>query len=283
MNNIKTSLVLEGGGMRGAYTAGALSWLIENNIEFDNAYGISTGAVYLCIFLLKDLNNLFNYSVDYIRDKNVIGIKSIIKCGHVVNYDYLFNHLIKDVSKFSMDKLHNVRTNAKIGVYELNENKTIYHDVKNVSFDELKAACTLPLLGKTVNIGNRKLLDGGITDMIPINQSIKDGCNRHLIITTKPKNYVRKPSNKFVVSIMKARYQFSNIGNDYSIRHLNYNKQISAINDLVNKNEALYIPPSKPSNVTRLGGSRDELMFLFNLGKQDMENKKEEILKLFKK
>ena len=90
------------------------------------------------------------------------------------------------------------------------------------------------------------MLDGGITDMIPVEQAVKDGCNRHLIITTKPTNYVRKPSSKFVVAVMKLRYKSSNIGNDYNIRHLNYNKQISIINDLVNKKEALYIPPSKP-------------------------------------
>lgn len=284
MKKYKTSLVLEGGGMRGAYTAGALSWLIDNNIEFDNAYGISTGAVHLTNFLTKNVKNLFEFSVDYIRDNNAIGLKSILRCGHLVDYDYLFDEIMMKIAHFDFSELKKIKTNAKIGTYELKTGKTEYHPVQELKLEELKAACTLPLLGKLVKLGDRQMLDGGITEMIPINESIKDGCEKHLIITTKPGDYVRKPSSKFVVEIMKLRYKdCPNIGNDYEIRHHNYYKQISTINKLVEEKSALYIFPSKPSNVTRLGGSREDLVELYNLGRADMEAKKDEIFALLGK
>ena len=267
--------------MRGAYTAGALSWLIDNGIEFDNAYGISTGAVHLCNFLLKNKKNLFDFSTKYIADKGAIGIRAIARCMHLVDYDYIFNNLLSNVAKFDFDELKKVKTDAKIGVYELSSGKTEYHSIQNLQKEELKAACTLPLLGQIAKIGDREMLDGGITDMIPIEQAIKDGCNKHIIITTKPGDYVRKPSNKLVVGIMKLRYpNCPSISSDYNIRHHNYYIQISAIKNLVEEKNAIYIYPSKTSKVSRLGGSTAELEELYELGRSDMEANKKEIFSL---
>lgn len=284
MNKNKTALVLEGGGMRGAYTAGALSWLIDNNIEFDNAYGISTGAVHLTNFLLKNKENLFNFSVDYIRDKNAIGLRSILRCGHLVDYDYLFDYLMIKKVGFDIKELNSVKSNGKVGVYELKSGKAEYHKVQDLKVEELKAACTLPLLGKTVKLDDRKMLDAGISEMIPVEEVVKDGNEKILVITTKPGDYVRKPSSNLVVQIMKLRYkECPNIASDYKIRHKNYYKQIDMINNLVKGNNALYIYPSKGSNVTRLGGSREDLVELFELGRSDMEARKEEIFALLGK
>ena len=122
MNKLK-SLVLEGGGMRGAYTAGALTWLIDNNIEFDNAYGISTGAIHLCNFLLKDKKLLFDFSTKYITDKKAIGIRALFRCGHVVDYDYLFNEVIEKQTCFDIKALNTTNSSGNVGIYELeNEN-----------------------------------------------------------------------------------------------------------------------------------------------------------------
>lgn len=284
MKKLKTALVLEGGGMRGAYTAGALSWLIDNNIEFDNAYGISTGAVHLCNYLLKNKKNLFEFSTKYINDKAAIGLRAIMRCFHLVDYDYLFNNLMLKVCKFNFDELKDVKTDAKIGVYELSSGKPEYHPVQNIVVEELKAACTLPLLGKIARIGNRQMLDAGISDMIPIEQAIKDGCNRCLVITTKPEGYVRKPSKKIVVWVMKLRYRnCPNIAKDYNIRHHNYYKQLDMITERVKAGDATYICPSKKSSVSRLGGSEESLQELYNLGYSDMEARKDEIFEILGK
>lgn len=284
MKKVKTSLVLEGGGMRGAYTAGALSWLIDNNIEFDNAYGISTGAVHLCNFLLKDKKKLFDVSTKYIADENAIGLKSILRCGYLVDYDYIFNNLLVGVVGFDIKKLKDIKTDGKIGIYELKSGMAEYHSVKDLDIEELKAACTLPLLGKMAKLGDRQMLDAGISKMIPIEEAIKDGCDKHIIITTKPGDYVRKPSNKAVVEIMRLRYaDCPNIAKDYEIRHRNYYIQISSIKNLVEEGKALYIYPSKSSKVSRLGGSQEELAELYELGRSDMEARKDEIFKLLGK
>lgn len=279
--NKKISLVLEGGGLRGAYTAGCLSWLIDEGIEFDSAYGISTGAVHLCTYLFKNKEWLFEMSTKYIPSKSNIGIGGILKEGQIVSY----SHMLKNIEDKLGFKVENLKTNvkAKIGFYDLELGKTIYLPIEKIDSDLLKAACSLPLLGKITKKDGRLYLDGGISDMIPIKESINDGNTKHLVITTKPIDYTRKPAKKFVVNLMSKAYKMCpNIGHDYKIRHLNYNDQIGIIKELVDKGDAFYRYPTGEVKVTRLGGSKKDLEDLFNMGRSDMEKSREEVYKLLK-
>ena len=283
MGKNKTSLVLEGGGLRGAYTAGALSWLIDNNIKFDCGYGISTGAVYLINFLMKSKENLHDFSTKYINDDRIVGLRSFLDSGRIVDYDFLFDELLPQGLNFDLSPMKHIKEKGKIGLYSLNQGKTIFKSTKNCDSQLLKAATSLPVLGKIVKYEDEEYFDGGITEMIPINEAIKDKCDNFLIITTKPADYVRKPAKSFVVWLMKKMYpQCPQISIDYKNRHLNYQKQIELIKQLQKDHKAIYMYPSKHSKVTRLSGTVEQLEELYNIGYQDMENRKDEILKMFK-
>jgi len=280
----KISLVLEGGGMRGAYTAGCLSWLIDEGIEFDAAYGISTGAVHLSSYLLKNKDYLLKASTEYIAAKDVIGVKAFFKEARAVAYDYLFDHYIDDVMKMDFDKLRATPVDAKIGLYDLAVDKTVYIPIKEITKDKLKAACSLPVISKIVHTEGHSYLDGGITDMIPIFPSVNDGNDAHLIITTKPYDYVRKPSTKFVCNVMKMLYPKNlQISKDYAIRHENYYKQINLIQDLEKQGKAFYRYPTEKVEVSRLRGDKEDLLKLYELGRKDMEASKEDIYKVLGK
>ena len=278
----KVALVLEGGGLRGAYTAGCISWLIDNNIHIDNAYGISTGAWHMCCFLHNNTALEKDLSINYINNKENMGLKAIFSGEGIFSFKNLLKQLTEKTA-FNLESIKNTNVNAKVGLYNLNEGKTMYYPVKDITMDHLVAACSLPLLSKIVDINGTKFLDGGITEMIPIDEAIKDNNDSYIVITTKPADFVRKPSNKFVVWIMKKIYKnYKSIGEDYDVRDTNYYKQISTIKKLSNQGLALYRFPSKSSNVTRLKGTKAELEELYNLGYQDMENSKERILQLCK-
>lgn len=280
----KVSLVLEGGGMRGAYTAGCLSWLIDEGIEFDCAYGISTGAVHLTSFLMKNKQFLYEMATDIIADKSLVGLSPLLREKTLVGYQYLFSHFLKDQLHFDIkDIIGKTKTLAKYGVYDLEKGETVYFELKDMNMELLKAACSLPILGKAVKVGNHEYLDGGITKMIPIEEAIKDGCSDHLIITTKPIDYVRKPAKPFIVNLMKNTYKnCPSISVDYDNRHLNYNKQIEIIKGLTSANHAVYRYPTQDLKVSRLKGDKKELRKLYELGREDMEADRENIYKLFK-
>ena len=265
--------------MRGAFTAGALSWFIDHDIDFDAAYGISTGALHLSSYLLKDKEFLYNCSTYYLPDKNSVGIRALFKEGRLVSYEYLMNTL-KDKG-FNVENLSDYQRLAKIGLYDLGEGKTIYMPIQEMTMPLLKAACSLPIIGKVEVYNDHRYLDGGITKMIPIEQAIEDGCDRFFVIATKPLDYIRKPANGIVKLLMKICYpDCPSILEDYKVRHLNYQKQISLIQELVSDEKAIYMCPSRKTKVTRLGGSHEELDELYKMGYQDMENRKEDILKL---
>lgn len=279
--NKKISLVLEGGGMRGAYTAGCLSWFIDEGIEFEGGYGISTGALHLTAFLFKNANWLKTISTEILPAKDTIGIGAFLKEGQIVAYKHMFERVINQTG-VNPDKLK-TNTKAKIGLYDLNVGETVYIPIEKLNYRLLIAACSLPLLGKVTKEDGHNYLDGGITKMIPIEEAIKDGYEKHFIIATKPLTYVRKPAKEIVVKLMKAAYKgCPNISKDYKVRHLNYQKQIALIKELVNDGKAIYRYPSGEVKVTRLGGKKEDLVDLFNMGRADMENMREEIYNFLK-
>ncbi len=270
--------------MRGAYTAGCLSWLIDEGIEFDYAYGISTGAVHLTSYLFKNKDFLYEMSTEVIAEKSVQGLPALLREGSFVAYNRMFNYYLKGKMGFDIkDVIGKTKTKAKYGVYCLNENKTIYLDLKDMNMTLLKACCSLPIIGKVVKYEDKEYLDGGITKMIPIEEAINDGCSDHLIITTKPIDYVRKQAHPFVVKLMSWVYKkCPQISIDYANRHLNYNKQIALIKELEESGHALYRYPTKESKVSRLGGDKEELRKLYELGRSDMENSRKQIYNLIK-
>lgn len=266
--------------MRGAYTAGCLSWFIDEGIEFDGGYGISTGALHLVTFLSKNKEYLKTISTEILPSKDAIGLGSIIKEKQIIDYNKMFERVTK--LGFDLNKIE-TKTKAKIGLYDLGVGKTIYMPFEKLTYKLLIAACSLPLLGKVTKDNGHEYLDGGITDMIPIEESMRDGYTKHFIIATKPLTYERKPANKFVVKLMKAVYKnCENIGKDYEVRHVNYVKQISLIKTLVEKGEAIYRYPTGEVKVTRLGGKKEDMIDLFNMGRSDMEKQREEIYSFIK-
>ena len=151
---MKKGLVIEGGGLRGAYTAGALTWLIDNEIKFDYGVGISIGALYLGAFLTANKRLLKEYAINLASDKDNVGIKPLLKHQTLVGYDDVFKKINQDGYKIDVKGLNQSTTKAEIGVYDLNSCETVW--ITNHEFDQdnlfIKAACTLPMFGRKVNI-----------------------------------------------------------------------------------------------------------------------------------
>ncbi|MDD2591430.1 MAG: patatin family protein [Erysipelotrichaceae bacterium] len=279
---MKKGLVIEGGGLRGAYTAGALTWLIDHDIMFDYGVGISIGALYLGAFMTKNKALLKEYSINLAGSKDNVGIKPLLKEGSLVGYDNVFKQVVNNPYHIDIEALNNCEVLSQIGVYDLSVCETIWIDNDQIDKDSLfiKAACTLPMFGHKVNIDGKDYLDGGITTMIPIEQSIKNGNQKHFVITTKPANYVRKPYSKFVLWLFKVVYhRYPKLAKDIAKRDKAYYDERNKIKELENAGSALHIYPSKDSGVTRFGGNKEQLSELFELGYNDMETNKEKIMK----
>lgn len=283
----KIGLVLEGGGMRGAYTAGALAWLNDNNITFDYSAGISSGAVYLSCFLVGDKHSPYNMSVYYASSDECVGLKAFRREGYYVAYKYIFEECL--LGKEHMDirpLIENPEVIMEVGAYDLSEGKTVFFN--NHELDPelvlLRGTCALPVASAVVEYNGRRLLDGGITKMIPIERALEMGCTKCMVITTKPKDYVRKPASPIVKFLMKRIYrECPQAAKDYEVRHINYYRQMDIIRGLVEEGRGLYILPSENVKVSRFHGDIENTKRLYALGYSDMEARKEEIFRFLEK
>lgn len=281
----KTGLVLEGGGMRGAYTAGALTWLIDNGIDFDYGAGISSGAVLLYAFAEKRKDTMYRIVIDYMADPAIVGVRALLNEGYYVAYRKMFHKYLRNVEQFTVQPVKDGHMNIEVGAYDLEQGETVWFtpDDMDDDLEILRGTCSLPIAAEIVDVNGRRLLDGGITKMIPIERSVEQGVTRHLVITTKPEGYVRKKGPKIINDMMKVIYKdYPQVAADYAVRHINYYKQIQLIEELEGKGQAMMIRPSRTVAVNRWKGEPDKLKELYELGIRDMEDRKEEIIRFLK-
>jgi len=277
----KTGLVLEGGGVRGAYTSGALAWLNDNDIRFDYGAGISSGAVYLCCYWMKNKDIPYHMSVKYAADPENVGIRALMKEGYYVAYKHVFQDDLIGKEHMSIQPLKDEKANIEVGAYDLNQGKTVFFTPDDMEDDLelLRGCCSLPVASAIVETKGYQLLDGGITKMIPIERALEQGCTKTMVITTKPAGYVRKPAAPAVKVLMRLMYpKYPSIVEDYSVRHINYYKQIDIINAEVEAGRCLYVLPSENIPVSRYKGDEKNCQKLYDLGYSDMESRREEIM-----
>lgn len=280
--NKEIGLVMEGGGFRGAYTAGALSWLIEQGIYFDYSASISAAAIYAFYYAAKMPEQLYDFSVNAITDRKCIGLYSILHEGQIVGYEYMLEKYALPTYRKALENIRNSDLNLEIGLFNMNREKLEYYDVND--FDDncqlLKASCVLPFYGKMTEVNGQKYLDGGIDTMISVKRARETGHKKCFVIVTKDKNYVRKPYGWLVNTLLKLFYgKYKNMLKILDHRVEAYYDQMNAVYEMENEGTAMLIRPSRDCGVGRFSGTREQIDSMYKLGYQDMEDRKEEILR----
>lgn len=269
------NLVLEGGGMRGFYTAGVLDFFLEKNLEFNFIIGTSAGACCACSFISKQLKRNYHAFGDYLNDPNYMGLNNLIHTGNFFNYDFIFdtipNKLIpfdyKQFNKFK-GKFYSVSTNIETGEadYHLNTNLHIDADM-----DYIKASMALPMISKPINIDGKLLLDGGVADSIPIRKAMELGSKKSIVVLTQAANF-RKQPNKLMPILEKTYSSYPKLIKALENRHNDYNNSLNFINLLEKTNNCFVIRPSTPITISNLETDKEKLDALYNQGYNDAKN-----------
>lgn len=278
---MKTGVVLEGGGLRGSYTAGVLSWFLKEGIHFDYGVGISSGAQHLCNYMIGDEDYLRDVALKLGKDALKVGLKPLFTEGQLVGYNRLFDYADENIKVMDFDALLKNPYEGELGVYDLEAGQTKWVNKNEVTgYDYLKAAILIPIAGKPIKINGKKYVDAGVEHMIPIKRSLEKGVDKHIVITTKPQDYERSetgwPTN-FYMSLFYRKYKtFRDL---VSRRRELYYEQKGLVDSLIKKNKALELLPSKSFDIGRFGGDTTQLEELYDLGFADCEARREEIYK----
>ena len=277
---IKAGLVVEGGGMRGVYSAGVLDFFIEKDLFFENNYGVSAGACHLCSYLAKQYKRAFRVNVDYLDDKRYCSVHSLLKTGNLFGAEMLYDIIPNELDLFDYDTYNKNESNFYAVITNINTGKPEYVKIGDLKKDIIyvRASSSLPLLAQNVKINDKEYLDGGISDSIPIKKSIADGNKKNIVILTRDNTY-RKNKNS-LMPVMKLKYKkYPNFVKSMADRHIVYNETLDFIKELEKNGDVFVIRPKKPVTIGRTEKNREKLEALYNDGYNDAKDCYEDLLK----
>lgn len=280
----KIGLILEGGGMRGIYTAGVLDFFIHKNIEVDLVVGVSAGGCHAASYLSKQYKRAFHSNVDYLNDKDYISFRNLIKNGSIFGMDLMFNKIPNELYPYDHEAFYNSKSKFTVVTTNCETGEAEYFQLNDMKKDiiYLQASCSIPMFANIVEIDGYNLVDGGVSDSIPIEYAINQGCDKNIVILTRDKTY-RKNKVKFLPLIKRKYKNYPKLVRAIESRHINYNKSLDLVKSLEEKNEVFVIRPKSPVKVSQIEKNKDKLIELYNDGYSDAKDAYEKILEFINK
>ncbi len=278
---MKTGLVMEGGAMRGMFTAGVTDVLMENGIEFDGAIGVSAGAVFGCNYKSHQIGRTIRYNKKYCRDKRYVSFRSLLKTGNLYGVEFAYHLLPEKLDPFDLDTFQSSPMEFYVVCTDVETGEAVYHKCLKGDGEDLewmRASASLPLVSELVRIGDRLLSDGGNADSVPLEYFRSIGYNRNVVVMTQPASYIKK-QNKLMPIIRLALKKYPEFLTALSTRPERYNEQVRKISEL-EKNEpdnVMIIRPDAPLEIGAVEHNPDNLERVYRIGREMGERRLEEI------
>lgn len=277
----QAGLVLEGGGMKGIYTAGVLDFFLEKGIDFSRVYGVSAGACHMCSYLSKQKGRARDIGLDYLHTADYCGMKSLLTTGDLFNAKFCYELIPDYLNPYDFETFNKYEGKAYAVVTNIITGRPEYLRLRDMKKDiiAVQASASLPLVSKNVKIGKGLYLDGGISDAIPIRKSVLDGNQKNVVVMTKEEGYRRKPSSSATLGLIKMRYlKYPKVYELMLERHIAYNQTLDYLEKAVSDGTAFVIKPSKKSEVGRIEKDEEKLKVLYQQGYDDAASQYEELM-----
>lgn len=271
---------MEGGGLKGVYTAGVLDFFLDKGIEFSSCYGVSAGACCLCSFLSKQRGRAYHVNVDYLEDKNYCSLYSLLKTGDLFGADMCYYRIPEELYPYDYETFEKYQGTFYSVVTNIESGEAEYIPVKDMKneIEAVRASASLPLVSRNVSFQGKLYLDGGISDAIPLRQSIKGGNHKNVVVMTKETGYRRKPSS--MTALIKLRYKkYPKVYELMKNRHIAYNTTLDFIEEQVKNGSTFLIQPKKKSNVGRIEKDKVKLQALYDEGYQEAAECYEDLMR----
>jgi len=272
----KTTLILEGGAMRGLYSAGILDVFMKNDINIDIIYGVSAGALFGLNYKSRQIGRALRYNLEYANEKNYMGLYSLITTGDIMNRDFCFKKLVYELDRLDFETYKNnpvefyaVVTNMKTGHPEY-----IKIDDADEDLEYFRASGSMPFVSKPVEINGNLYLDGAMSDAVPFKKVLETGSEKIIVILTRPFGY-RKRKSYLPYKLVYGKFP------ELVETAKNYYKEYNETMDLIEKYEAenkiIVLRPSELIKMKRVEKDTNKLQRMYDLGISDCIKKLDEI------
>ena len=266
---MKTGLIMEGGAMRGMFTAGVLDVLMENGLVTDGAIGVSAGAVFGCNYKSHQIGRVIRYNTEYCNDKRYASFKNLVKTGNLYSEQFCYHEVPEKLDPFNEAAFAASPMDFFVVCTDVKTGEPIYHKCRKGDAEDvlwMEASASMPLAAKIVKICHYGLLDGGVADSIPVRFFESIGYKRNLIILTQPKGYIKK-KNKLLPAIRARYFRYPAFVEAVADRHERYNETLSYISMLEQAGKDYVIRPPIPLEIGAMERDPAQLRRVYETGR----------------
>lgn len=264
-----------GGGLRGSYGAGALDYCMDNDVVFDYGIGVSAGSANISSYLAHQRGRNYTFYTEYMSRPEYMGWKSILRTKSYVGLEYIYGDLSDSWGEYPLDWQAIVDNPAKFKIVSTNAytGLPVYFDKSDMHQDDygaIKASCNVPIVDRPYMLKGIPYYDGGISDPVPFEKAFTDGCDKLVIILTRPKDYRRISKNDEKGARLLSSV-YPSAGHDVATRGEVYNRQIDEAVGLEKHGKVLIVAPSDIGQMKTLTKDITTIRELYLKGYHDAE------------
>ncbi len=262
-----------GGGLRGIYAAGVLDYCIDQGIQFDLGIGVSAGSANLASYAAGQRGRNYLFYTDYAFRKQYMGLGNFIRKKNFIDMDYVYGTLSNSNGENPLDypalrdntmEFYVVATNAESGQVKYFDKTDLHQDNYNI----LKASSAIPFVCKPYEVQGTLYYDGALSDPVPFKRAFQLGCERVVVILTKPQDVVRNSAkDEKIAACIRKKYPAA--AKKLCQRAQRYNESIALAKEYAKQGKVLIIAPDDTCGVDTLKKDRMSLQNLYKKGYND--------------
>lgn len=265
----KIGLVLEGGAMRGMYTAGALDAFLDKDLHFDGIVGVSAGALFGVNYLSRQRGRVIRYNKRFNGDRHYMGLLPLLREGNLVSTRYAYEEVPRKLDVFDDEAFRASGVPFYAVVTDVATGQPAYLPVRSVfaQMDTLRASGSMPFVSRPVTVAGRQYLDGGISDSIPFAWMARQGYDKLVVILTRDLHYRKKPLPPALVRL--GLHGHPQLARALCRRHQAYNRAVEELARWEQAGRAFVLRPSRPVTIHRMERDPQKLQAVYDLGLAD--------------
>lgn len=276
---LKRGLVMEGGAMRGMFTSGVIDVFMENGVTFDGAIGVSAGATFGCNFKSGQIGRAIRYNKRFSHNWRYCSVRSLLFTGDLYGADFCYNQIPNTLDVYDVETYRSNPMEFYCVASDCVTGKPVYKKLETCDAHDLvwmRASASMPLASRVVEVDSYQLLDGGMTDSIPLTYFESIGYNRNVVILTQPRGFQKKASS--LMPLMKlALRKYPALVQAMIDRPESYNSQTADVFSKADRGEILVICPEAPLGISRTEHNPAELQRVYDEGRRITISRLEEI------
>jgi predicted patatin/cPLA2 family phospholipase len=265
------ALVLEGGGLRGVYTSGVLRLFVDRGIFFPYVIGVSMGACNAANYVSRQPERNRIVNIRYVNDSRYISYWRLLMKEELFGMKFIFDTIPRSLVPFDFKTFMESKVRCVTTATDCETGEARYYEKSEVGEDYLKilqASCSLPFLAKPVYYQGNTLMDGGLSDSLPIRKSIADGNTKNVLVLTRPKGYRKKPARYIRLACIRY-FRYKGLCKALAGREAGYNETMDFVDQLEKQGKVFVIRPQLDLNVGRAERNKDNLYAAYDQGYSD--------------